>query len=209
MVRRITGAYDARDVISGVRLDRRPEGPPFSGELYDVRRNGLFVVDDASVWFVVRGVVDLYSMAVLDGTASGPRHHLLRVGAGRLLLGLGVSGASGRRLVAAGSDGARLVRAPKSVLAEGVDGGRPGRRLRGLPEAWIGDLYQVLVRGEEPPACSPLGTGLELKVDERARVRPEGRLSWILPMAGRALVQGRPELPVEGEGYFPVSAPPR
>ena len=80
--------------------------------------------DADSVWFIDRGVVDLFLVEFKDGVEQAPPQHLLRCEAGRLLPGVAPDEQEGNgkdttlSLVAKGLPGTLLKRLPASLLSE-------------------------------------------------------------------------------------------
>ena len=183
--------------------DARPAPAPFSGHAIDVGGNRPFLVDDHSVWYVDRGDVDLFSVRLAAGVPAGPRSHLLRVGAGGILLGLGPD--RGRGFVAVGTNGTRLVRAPRAALRELIEAPSSAERGRALLEGWITVVGEALVEGLPPKRGIELESGHELAIKEAVVARPRERVAWVQQVAGRSRLLGRAELPIEEGAVVAVS----
>jgi NHLM bacteriocin system ABC transporter ATP-binding protein len=198
-----------RHTLPLAATEARPlAAPPFTGEILQLRGNGLFLVDDLSVWFVERGTVDLFAMPVANGAPAGPRHHLLRAGPGAIFMGFDPGrGLSGRRLAAAGSDGVRLVRAWRGALGEALSSPRRTRAAQAMLEGWIEALHEAFAASGEPPEAPELATGEELSYAEPAVVRAQAGVSWVLHLEGESLLRQEEDLLVGGEGFLPLATP--
>jgi NHLM bacteriocin system ABC transporter ATP-binding protein len=164
--------------------------------------NEPFSVNEAEqAWFVESGVVDLFVVPMADGNPAGPRRHLLRVGAGQMILGIEPDGAApGLSLLAVGGPQSRVHRAPVKFLAAAVaDPGTDAESIQMMLEAWITALYNALTAGLAPTECDVVEAGFEISAEPGSVIRPADKVLWIRHLTGRSLLAGLPELDVEAD----------
>ena len=152
--------------------------------------------DPESVWFVERGVLDIFFVYAEGGIAEAPFHHALRLEEGRLAFGAG--GTEETWLMAKGLPGTALRRIPAAELAAGT--GDDASALRDVlaedADNWIAGI-SATVASEIVPRPRP-----DTLLSEGDRVEAEGVLT---SAGGVAWVQGAGPLlfgtenPEEGE----------
>src|SRR5690349_17224601 len=97
--------------------------PP--GSLFEAQANRPVVLDDPeSAWVVETGTVDLFLVTQQDGEPTGPRRHILRVGAGQAIFEFDTR-QSGVVVLAIGSPGTVLRRATIEYLRRTEASGEP------------------------------------------------------------------------------------
>ena len=159
----------------------------------------LDIGDSQCVWFIEKGAVDLFLVESRDGAAQSAPQHLLRAGAGRLLLGVTPhAGETTLGLIAKGLPGTVLRRLPAASLAA-----VRSAEFAEHADAWLTDVSAMLSRdvvhpplpdvlvepGQSPPATQgtlavargvvwvsepPPGAGLFLGLIDPAEGKAEG-----------------------------------
>lgn len=127
------------------------------------------------------------------GKATGARHHLLRVGAGQPLFGLGPEATGGEwGLLAVGTSGTRLLPVRRAALrALGRDPAHAGE-VAALLDHWIHALCAAITGDLRPKRVTELAVGEPHVVEERGAARPRPPIGWIRHSAGHALLLGGP-----------------
>src|SRR5208282_386110 len=103
------------------------------------------VSDPEQAWFIENGVADLFVVPMADGKPAGPRRHLLRAGAGQMILGVDAGGAGGGvALLAVGGPQSTVYRLPVKLLAAAAAFPAAAAPIQAMLEAWITALYNAL-----------------------------------------------------------------
>ena len=191
-------ATEPRDPdASDPRRRRLAETAASLGETVATAGNQPVRLDDPkSVWFVERGVLDVFFVCAEGGIAEAPFHHALRLEEGRLAFG--AVGTEEIWLMAKGLPGAALRRIPAAELAAGTDDDAAALRsvLAEDADNWIAGI-SATVASEIVPRPRP-----DALLSEGDRVEAEGVLT---SAGGVGWVQGaEPQLfgtesPEEGE----------
>ena len=195
-------------------LSTSPDAPAVDARLFDadggqsldVGSDQPFLLDDDRMWLVQQGHVEVFCVRLDRGKATGARHHLLRVGAGQPLFGLGPEATGGEwGLLAVGTSGTRLLPVRRAALrALGRDPAHAGE-VAALLDHWIHALCAAITGDLRPKRVTELAAGEPHVVEERGAARPRPPIGWIRHSAGHALLLGRPELEVNGHGFTPVA----
>lgn len=176
------------------RFDDEGRPQPLAG-------NAPLLLDAAGqVYRVAEGAVDLFLVALEAGAPAGQRHHVHRVEAGGLLLGLdGERLAPGWGLLAVGGPGSRLQALARERLAD------PGLAAELVPliEAWVSGLTEPLRRQRPPKQVKTLEPGAVLALPAGTAALPREGVLWVRAQAGEALLLGQPGLAV-GDGRLPL-----
>ncbi|MEZ5403210.1 MAG: NHLP bacteriocin export ABC transporter permease/ATPase subunit [Bryobacteraceae bacterium] len=173
---------------------------------WEPESNQLFSLHEAGkAWIVQQGKLDVFLVNTQTGEAGGARHHVMRIEAGELVLGVGPHGEDGGVcMMAAAAPETRVF-----VLAVG--------QLRGTPEAngsvlelleeWIDRFADAAVHHVPPPQSTVLDPGAKLTVkDDPRAVLPARRVQWLTVNQGQAFLVGNRDLPaVASTGPFPFS----
>ena len=177
-----------------------------TGEPVDAGSDRPWLLDGDGAWLVRSGQVDVFAVRVEGAQAVGSRAHLFRVEAGQPLLALGPTPAGlSHALLAVGTSGTQLLALPQPVLR--TVGGRPedAGELFALVDRWVESLCAGITRDVTPRRCAELESGVEVKLEAPAAVRPRRSVSWVRHVEGHSLLLGREGLKVNGTGYTPIS----
>ncbi len=155
-------------------------------------------------WQVEAGTVEVF--AVPRGR-TGPRTHLLTVGAGGLLCALSAvaDGRHGLTLLAVGGAGTRLTHLPVDRLRRAAADTAGAPALARQLDDWLSGLARGLARPPAPKGCAELEPGTETRL-EAARLPARARegVAWVRHLEGRTNVLGEAGLTPAGDGLFPV-----
>jgi NHLM bacteriocin system ABC transporter ATP-binding protein len=162
------------------------------------------VNDPQQAWFAKNGVVDLFVVPMADGKPAGPRTHLLRAGAGQMILGVQADGApNGVALLAVGGPESHVYRLPVKLLAAAATNPVAAAPIQTMLETWITALYSALTAGLAPTECEVVEAGFEISAEPGSVIRPADKVLWIRHTAGRSLLAGLAELKIEA-GHIPL-----
>jgi NHLM bacteriocin system ABC transporter ATP-binding protein len=156
------------------------------------------------VWWVRAGRVDLFTVPLMEGAATGARTHLLRVEEGGLVLGTGAVEA-GVAFLAVGGAGTRLVELDRAALQALARSPRHGPAVCALVEGWVESLCAGITRRVPQEESVALATGAESSPADSARVRPDRRVGWVKHLQGESLLLGQEGLKVNGRVFTPLS----
>jgi NHLM bacteriocin system ABC transporter ATP-binding protein len=160
----------------------------------------FWVSDSRQAWFTQNGVVDLFVVPMADGKPNGPRTHLLRTGAGQMIVGVEADGAErGVALLAVGGPESQVYRLPVKILAAAATKPAAAAPIQAMLEAWITALYNALSAGTAPTECDVVEAGFEVSVEPASVIRPADKVLWIRHGSGRSLLAGLPELIIEAD----------
>lgn len=177
-------------------------GALFSGaERVAVGGDRPFLLSSDDAWFVAAGQVDVFTVRVSHARPVGPRTHLLRVGAGQALFGVGRPADAGWGLLAVGSNNTHLLRLRQAALG---DGHGPAH-LAPLVEPWIDALHAAMTRDKLPAISVVLEPGRAVEVAQATNVRARVDLAWVWHQEGYSRLMGRAGLEFGGDGCVPVS----
>jgi NHLM bacteriocin system ABC transporter ATP-binding protein len=164
----------------------------------------IFLNDD-SLWFVIDGHVDLFSVPLIDGKPAGSRTHLVRVSAGAPFLGFGGNLSADRGVVGIATAGAKLLQTSREALQLYVSEHGITPAVRALIDAWILTVCRALVDRVVPQRATELATETEQTFADATPVRLTHGVSWLTHLDGHSALYGRPALIVNGAGFTPLS----
>ena len=153
-------------------------------------------------WLVDAGSVDVFAMVAPDRVEY--RTHLVRVGAGQLLVGFDAAGDAGPgQLIGVGTRDARLRRLPRATLdaRAGIDAGALGSLVAG----WVELLCDAWQHERGPQKCAELDAGTAMSVSRPTAVRPRRDVLWVRHAEGHSRLLGLEGLEVNGTAYVPLS----
>ena len=204
--RRTTVAFPGLPAPSGTGDEPRPTRF-FRGDTMELGGNRPFLLDGRQAFVVLRGEVDLFSVARSNGVAVGPRRHLQRVGTGGLLLGLGPHASpDDRGILAVATSGTVLELGTHQDLRGLLAAPGSASRAHALLEGWIEALCAGVSKGLPLDRCLDLACGEPVVVPEPTRLRSSVPVAWARIHEGCLKFLGRPELSVEEGAYLPVSS---
>ena len=162
--------------------------------------------DPETVWYVVRGLVDVFVARRSGNEAASDFRQILRVGAGRLLFGIAPDEDGAPQVcVAKGLPGAELRRVPRAAFAEDPATAGP---LVGQIDAWIIDFAAAIACATSPRPRP----GLFLTAGEEVDAASEGVLAtrrgvvWVSSPAEDAAFLGISEPAGGPPAFMPVTA---
>jgi NHLM bacteriocin system ABC transporter ATP-binding protein len=162
------------------------------------------LLTDASLWWVTRGAVDLFTVP-LAAAGGGARVHLTRVTAGEPLFGFAQAGPTGRGVIGVPLAGTQLLRATQADLRTLAADGGLTPAVRGVVERWIHVVCRSLVDKVLPQRSAELPAAGESHTEEAATVRIADGITWITHLEGHSFLFGRPSLVVNGTGFTPLT----
>jgi NHLM bacteriocin system ABC transporter ATP-binding protein len=180
---------------------------PFAGLATRVTLGGhqpILLTDD-TVWYVIDGQVDLFSVPLAAGQPNGARTHLVRVAAGAPIFGFGRPTDAARAIIGVPSAGASLYRCSLSVIKAHVAAHGISPAIRQLIDVWIETVCRALLDRVVPQRCAELNPGDESSVVKDTPIRIASGVSWVTHVRGHSLLFGRPQLVVNGTGFTPLS----
>ena len=161
--------------------------------------------DPETVWYVVRGAVDVFVARRSGDEAPSDFKQILRVGAGRLLFGIAREEDGGPEVcVAKGLPGAELRRVPRAAFA----GPRTAGPLAGQIDAWITDFAAAIARAVTPRPRPErfLTAGQDLDMVRESVLATRRGVVWVSSPSGDAAFLGAGEPAGDGPGFVPVAA---
>ena len=161
--------------------------------------------DPETVWYVVRGAVDVFVARRSGDEAPSDFTQLLRVGAGRLIFGTAREEDGAPEVcVAKGLPGAELRRVPRAALA----GPRTAGPLAGQIDAWITDFAAAIARAVTPRPRPErfLAAGRDLGLVRESVLAARRGVVWASSPAGEAAFLGAGGPAGDGPGFVPVTA---
>ena len=185
------------DVLAGIALAR---GEAFAGG----GNRPVRLSDPETVWYVVRGAVDVFVAQRSGDEAASDYQQLLRVGPGRLLFGIAREEGASEVCIARGLPGAELRRVPRAAFA----GPRAAGPLAGQVDSWIVDFAAAIARRMTPRPRPErfLTAGEEAGVVGESVLATRRGVVWVSCPAGGAALFGTGEPAGGGAGFLPVTA---
>ncbi|MDQ2870196.1 MAG: ABC transporter transmembrane domain-containing protein, partial [Acidobacteriota bacterium] len=185
-----------------VRLEDEGEPIPVAG-------NQPFLLDNPNaMWIVEEGRLEVFTVAIQNGEASGARTHFISVETGQALFGMDFAGYGlGSGFLAAGKTGTKLRMISRGRLAELATSGKHADRIHALVETWVTGLSKSLVR-DLPPGPTPIDLmdGQPATLPFQGRARAQKGVVWVEVRGGALLFVSMAEvLPGAGDILFPVT----
>jgi len=178
------------------------------GKLVRVSGNQSILLDDpSSVWVIVEGGVDVFSVRLQDGQETGPRSHVFRAETGAALFGVPIEPErQGIVLLVSSVPGTSLFRISRSRLQEIAQDLERGERVVRFLDSWVNGLALGLREAACPQEYEPLAPGQEISLAAGEAAFPRKGTLWVSHQAGNSRFVGGHELPGEcAEGFLPVS----
>ena len=161
--------------------------------------------DPETVWYVVRGAVDVFVAQRSGGEAASDFRQVLRVGAGRLLFGVAPDEDGAPQVcIAKGLAGAELRRVPRAAFA----GPGTAGPLAGQIDVWITDFAAAIARaaGPRPRPGRLLTAGEDVDAASEGVLAARRGVVWVSSPARDAAFLGVSEPAGAGPGFLPVTA---
>lgn len=169
------------------------------GRLMEAEANQPFLLDDpASAWIVYAGKADVFAVQLEDGQAAGPRHHLMRLEAGRALFGMHLL-PNGIGLVVVGVAETRLLKVRASRLRELIRKPVEASGIADLLNGWIIELSQAMSMALPPKDTSGIERDQTLTLAAGDALSPRRAVVWIKAPMDALEVVGQSLLPTAGE----------
>jgi ATP-binding cassette subfamily C protein len=171
--------------------------------------NPLLLADPESVWLLVEGKAEVFSVAQQGGTPYGPRRHFTTVAPGELLFGVDLErDGEGLGFLVVGVVGTRVYRLPMPRL-RALAGNGAGPEVADAVGRWIEGLSAGVTKGivPRPRADVRVDAGEQAVLADGRRLRPNKGVVWASHVQGASLFIGMEEVGgTDDGGHFPVSA---
>ncbi len=177
------------------------------GDPIEANAHRPFLIDDPGrFYFVVKGGVMLFTVAVSQGVPIGPRTHFMGIEAGLGIFGFGTGeGSFGSGFLAVPKPGTRLRSMPRASVEQLTAAGNAGAAA--VVEAWTGALIRTMAvrpKGEEPPGTN-LMVGSEAALPRGQRATSARGVVWVEIPSGGTIVNGTTVPEFGGESrLFPI-----
>jgi NHLM bacteriocin system ABC transporter ATP-binding protein len=182
------------------------------GETRAVSGNTPFLLDDpGAVWLVQTGLVEVFSVAVVEGRSSGSRYHFFSVPAGGLLFGVDSSvGGLGRGFLGVGLVNTQLCRLPLARFRELTKIAAMRELIVPLVDQWVVALSIGVAKDINPRTDFTLESGQKLELERSQSIRAKEGVVWVRQERGQMLFIGMEEVGLAGkEAYFPLTSDSR
>ncbi|MGF1471329.1 MAG: NHLP bacteriocin export ABC transporter permease/ATPase subunit [Rubrobacteraceae bacterium] len=170
--------------------------------------------DRDSLWVVLSGRVDVFSVPATDGRITGSRQHICRIEAGEAFFGIDPRyiASEGLELLAVGAAGTSLLSLDRPALVDAAQKGPEHTLLAAaLLDGWIRGLSAAAV-GEtpRPEDVEVLEPGREVNLEPGGSVGADkDQTLWLRHLSGTSTFLGgaaSPAIAVDND-FFPLSAP--
>lgn len=168
------------------------------GERFKVGGNKPFMLDEAeTVWLVVSGLIDVFSVHVDDGKVSGTRLHVARVEAGQSVFGFGPQkGEKSIGFLAVAGPDTELVKIGLSDLENLSRADEFQQSALALIDIWVMELSREISLGElGPRTVTDLEPNNEMDFADGQSFRLGQGVLWVTLREGQTLFMGRKDLP--------------
>lgn len=137
--------------------------------------------DPDSIYYVVAGNVEIFTVAVKDGRPTGARTHFLTVPKGEALFGLDLTYAGDSAFLASAKGDSVVRRISRDTLDELAADANTGNELVRLVDAWVTRLSRRLTEDirNKPTAELSLEAGKSAAVAAGQRVRSAAGVIWV------------------------------
>ncbi len=142
------------------------------GEAVELSANQPFLIDDPkTLWYVVSGGVEIFTIAVKQGRPAGGRTHFLGILPGQCFFGLDTqSYGMGSGFLAVGKPGTKLRKIPVPRLRKLATESHHVKAVAGLMDTWVAGLAKSLVRDmprKEPDVTITANANVSLESEKR------------------------------------------
>jgi NHLM bacteriocin system ABC transporter ATP-binding protein len=183
-----------------------------AGELQVHRLNQSFVIEGSeNVWFIATGRIEIFTVQLEAGEATGPRSHFLSLEPGSLIFGMDFNKQEhGYCFLLTGHEGSELVRLRQDDLRRLARDHEYAATLGQLIDHWLEQLSASVSRD-----ARPLPKADEVLVGGKQVLLPRGKIArarrgivWIQVLRGEALYMGMEGVSLSGEGVpiLPLSS---
>jgi NHLM bacteriocin system ABC transporter ATP-binding protein len=180
------------------------------GELLELGGHKQFLLDDPdSVWYVMTGGIDIFTVAVKDGRPEGARTHFLGILPGQCFFGFDLlSYGMGSGFLGVPKQGTKLRKIKVSRFQELGASKSSGASIAALLESWVKGLAKCLTRDIKPPATLvALKPGESVTLNKQAKAHAAEGVVWTEMFSGSLLFDDM-TTPVFSEKHvlFPLTA---
>lgn len=179
------------------------------GTRLKVGGNKPFLLDELeSVWLVLSGQVDVFSVHVRDGAPTGARFHIARLEKGQPLFSIGPEvGEQDLGFLAVAGPDTELVKIKLSALRALARIPGYGESVLEMIDLWVTKLSAELSLGEGGPRdTTELEPKKEIELADGQYFRLSGGVAWITQREGKTWFMGQNELPeIEPGNVIPVT----
>ena len=183
-----------------------------AGEVQVLRLNQSFIIEGSeNVWFIATGRIEIFTLQLEAGEATGPRSHFLSLEAGSLIFGMDFAKREhGYCFLLTGHEGSELVQLRRDDLRQLARDHEYAATISQLVDYWLEQLSASVSRD-----VRPLPKADEVLVGGKQVLLPRGKIArarrgivWIQVMRGEALYLGMEGVSLSGEGVpvLPLSA---
>jgi NHLM bacteriocin system ABC transporter ATP-binding protein len=183
-----------------------------AGESEILRLNQSFVIEGSTnLWFVRSGRVDIFTVQLEDGEATGPRSHFLSLEAGSLIFGMDFAKQEqGYCFLLTGQEGSQLIQLHIDQVRQMAQEREYASGISGLIDEWLTELSASVTRDIRPlpKADEVLVGGKQVVLSRGSIARARRGIVWIQVMRGEALYIGIEGVSLLGEGVplLPLSS---
>jgi NHLM bacteriocin system ABC transporter ATP-binding protein len=183
-----------------------------AGELQILRLNQTFVIEGSeNVWFIATGRIEIFTVQLEDGEATGPRSHFLSLEAGSLIFGMDFARREhGYCFLLTGHEGSELVQLRRDDLRRLARDHEYAAIISQLVDQWLEQLSASVSRDTRPlPKADEVLVGGKQVLLPRGKIaRARRGIVWIQVLRGEALYMGMEGVSLSGEGVpvLPLSA---
>ncbi len=160
------------------------------GEPVELGANQPFLIEDPeTVWYVVSGGVEIFTVSVQEGKPVGSRSHFLGIRPGQCFLGFDLASyGMGSGFLAVGKPGTKLRKLSLSRLRELAATPSSVKAVTGLLDTWVGGLNKSLIRDIRRREADVLLTpGKEVSLGLQKRATAEQDVVWVETWSGSLL----------------------
>jgi NHLM bacteriocin system ABC transporter ATP-binding protein len=175
-----------------------------AGELQILRLNQSFVIEGSeNVWFIETGRVEIFTVQLEDGEATGPRSHFMSLEAGSLIFGMNFAKQEhGYCFLLTGHEGSQLVQVRCDDLKRLAQEHAFASAISQLIDQWLGELSASVSRDVRPlpKADEILIPGKQVLLLRGNIARARRGIVWVQVQRGEALFLGMEGVSLSGEG---------
>jgi NHLM bacteriocin system ABC transporter ATP-binding protein len=183
-----------------------------AGELQVLRLNQSFVIEGSeNVWFIATGRIEIFTVQLEAGEATGPRTHFLSLEPGSLIFGMDFTRREhGYCFLLTGHEGSELVQMRRDDLRQLARDREYATTISQLVDHWLEQLSASVSRDTRPlPKADEVLIGGKQVLLPRGKIaRARRGIVWIQVLRGEALYMGMEGVSLSGEGVpvLPLSA---
>jgi len=177
------------------------------GRALPMESNRPLLLDQADkAYFVAEGAIDIFTTAVENGRATGPRSHFISAVPGGMLFGIDGSGQN-HGFLAVGGLGTLIYELPLTHVQTATQQEAMAAQLVDTVERWVADVGRRVTKGLTlPQADVKLRTGTEATMPAGQIATSRKGAAWIYVRSGDAFFLDTEELDFSGANLiFPIT----